>query len=160
MPEPTLEQLASRIALLEQRLRSVALILLAVIVVTFGFYFLQVWGHKTVEAESFVLRSSEGKTRAALSTLSGVSAALMMADDKGTPRIFLSIGANGVPGLAMADAGGTQRVLLTTLPNGTPSLGMYDADKKLRAILGVDPSGTPALALYDADQNLRAKFDH
>lgn len=160
MSEPTLEQLASRIAQLEQRLRSVALVLLAVMFSAFGLYFLQVRGHNTVEAESFLLRSSDGKIRAALSTSSNALAALMMADDKGTPRIFMSIGADGAPDLALADASGTQRVLLTSLPNGTPSLGMYDAEKKLRVLLGVDPSGTPALSLYDAEQKLRAKFDH
>jgi hypothetical protein len=117
-----------------------------------------VWGHKTVEAESFVLRSSDGKIRAALSTSSD-STALMMEDGKGTSRIFVSIGADGAPSLAMADASGTDRIFVS-LPNGTPSLGMYDADKKLRAMLGFDPSGTPALTLYDAEQKLRAKFDH
>jgi hypothetical protein len=159
MSEPTLEQLASRIAQLERRLRTVVLFLLIVVFAVFGSNVLQFLGHKTVEAESFVLRSSDGKTRAALSTSSDLTS-LMMADGKGTPRIFVSIGADGAPGLAMADASGTQRLLLASLPNGTPSLGMYDADKKLRAMLGVDPSGTPAVTLYDAEQKLRAKFDH
>jgi hypothetical protein len=159
MPEPTLEQLASRIAQLEQRVRSVVIVLLVVVFAGFGFYLLQFWGHKTVEAQSFILRGSDGQTRATLSTLPDVTA-LMMTDGKGTPRIFVSIGADGSPSLTMADASGTQRLLLASLPNGAPSLGMYDANKKLRSILGVDPSGTPALSLFDAEQNVKVKFDH
>jgi hypothetical protein len=159
MSEPTLEQLASRIAQLEQRLRSVALFLLAVIVFTALFQLWQVLGHKNVDAERFVLRSSDGKTRAMLSTSSeGTLLGMFDAGDK--LRAMLSLGADGAPALLMDDADGTPRVLLSVLPNGVPSLGIYDAGKKLRAMLSTDPSGTPALTLYDAEQNLRAKFDH
>ena len=81
MSEPTIEQLASRIAQLEQRLRSVALVLLVVIVFA-ALQLWQVWGHKNVEPESFALRSSDGKIRA-----------------------MLSLGADGAPRLGMLDAG-------------------------------------------------------
>jgi hypothetical protein len=186
MSEPTLEQLASRIAQLEQRLRSGGLVLLAVIA-------LQLWqawaadtgGHKNVEPESFALRGSDGKIRAQLSVspdgmpILGMRDAadkiramlslgadgtpsLRMNDADGTPRVLLSVLPNGTPSLGLYDAGneGTPRVFLSVLPDGTPSLGLYDAGKKLRAMLSTDPSGTPALSLYDAEQNLRAKFDH
>jgi hypothetical protein len=161
MSEPTLERLASRIAQLEQRLRSVALFLLAVIVVAaLNFLFWQVWGHKNAEAERFVLHSADGKTRAMLSTSSDGTPGLAMFDAGEKIRALLSLQPDGAAGLAMVDADGAQRVLLAVLPNGVPSLAIYDAGKKLRAILSTDPSGTPALTLYDAEQKLVAKFDH
>ncbi len=160
MSEPTLEQLSSRIAQLEQRLRSVALVLVAVIVFAALSQLWQVFAHKSVEAESFSLRSSDGHIRALLSVSPDGTPGLGMLDAGGKLRAMLSLGADGAPGLAMADTDGTPRVLLSVLPNGTPSLGIYDAGKKLRAMLSTDPSGTPALTLYDAEQNLRVKFDH
>jgi len=160
MSEATLEQLASRIAQLEQRLRSVALVLLAAIAFAALSFFWQVWGHKNVEAERFVLHSSDGKTRATLTTSPDGTPGLAMFDAGGKIRALLSLQADGAAGLTMVDADGTQRVLLSVLPNGTPALTIYDAGKKLRAMLSTDPSGAPALAIYDAEQHLLAKFDH
>jgi hypothetical protein len=161
MSEPTLEQLASRIAQLEQRLRSIALVLLAgIVVAALNFIFWQVSGNKNARAEGFVLHSSDGKTRAMLSTGSDGTPGLAMYDAGEKIRTMLSLGADGSAGLVMNDADGTPRVLLSVLQNGVPSLGLYDPGKKLRAMLSTDPSGAPALTLYDAEQHLLAKFDH
>jgi hypothetical protein len=161
MSEPTLEKLASRIARLEQRLRSVALVLLAVVVfAALEFLFWQLGVHKSVEAERFVLHGSDGKIRAMLSTSSDGTPGLVMFDAGDKIRAMLNLQADGAAGLSMVDADGAQRVLLAVLPNNVPSLGIYDTGKKLRAMLSTDPSGTPALTLFDAEQHVLAKFDH
>jgi hypothetical protein len=162
MSEPTLEQLASRIAQLEQRLRTVALFLLGVIV--FAAVNFVIWQARpkdvNVAAEGFVLRNSDGKTRATLSVRSDGTPGLAMLDAGDKIRAMLSLSTDGSAGLMMNDGDGVPRLLLSVLPNGTPSLGIYDAGKKLRALLSTDPSGAPALTLFDAEQHLLAKFDH
>jgi len=54
---------------------------------------------RSLEAEQFVLRASDGKVRGAMGITPDGAVGLNLADDKGQTRITLDLAANGAPGL-------------------------------------------------------------
>jgi len=103
---------------------------------------------QTIEAEQFVLRSSDGKVRGAIGTMPDGAVGLSLADVKGETRITLDTGADGSPGLDFYDPQGKVRATFALGPTGTPGLGLYDAADKLRTSLDVPAAKTPGLAFY------------
>jgi hypothetical protein len=88
---------------------------------------------RVVQATEFLLKDSEGQTRASL-----------------------KMGSAG-PDLAFYDANGkVVRALLGVLPSG-PALGFYDPDGKNRISLAISPKGAN-LTFNDSDEKLRSEL--
>lgn len=88
-------------------------------------------GTKAVEAQQFVLRDSDRKSRA-----------------------VLAVGTDGSVGLGLSDSHGTARAWLSLGPQGSPSFALFDEDAKPRATLRLWPDGVPRLALNDQAGNV------
>lgn len=61
---------------------------------------------KAVEAEKFVLRDANGRSRAVLTVSADGSPVLALSDQDGTTRATLAVSADGQPGLALYDEDG------------------------------------------------------
>ena len=101
-----------------------------------------------LEAEQFVLRSSDGKVRGAIGITPDGAVGLDLADVKGRTRITLDVSADGSPGLDFYDLQGKLAATFALGPTGTPGLGLYDASGQLRTSLDVPAANTPGLAFY------------
>ena len=110
---------------------------------------------RTIEAERFLLKDTNGKTRAVL-TVTDSGAGLDFYDSRGAVRASMGVMAD-MPGLTLSDKQGTPTVQLSALADGPAHIVFYDAKYQLRAILDVLPEG-PRLELYDRDGNSRAKL--
>jgi hypothetical protein len=132
-----------------------------------------------VEAEKFVLRSSDGKTRGEFG-LSGDIAVLRLNDGAEKSRAEITVDADGSPNLALHDARGRDRaylhlhddlgglsfglkddhdvvrVLAVVGPDGTPGLGLMDENGATRVNIIVEPGGTAVVRLNDKNEKLRA----
>jgi hypothetical protein len=106
---------------------------------------------QTLEAEQFVLRSSDGKVRGAIGITPDGAVGLNLADIKGQTRITLDVAADGSPGLDFYDPQGKLGATFALGPTGTPGLGLYDASGKLRTSLDVPAPNTPGLGFYHED---------
>jgi hypothetical protein len=106
---------------------------------------------KSIEAEQFVLRSSDGQVRGTMGVGDGGAVGINLNDSKGQPRIEMDVAANGSPGVDLYDPEGKLRATLALGPNGTPGLGLYDSSGKLRTSLDVPAAKTPGLAFYHPD---------
>jgi hypothetical protein len=104
-----------------------------------------------LEAEQFVLRTSEGKVRGAIGITPDGAVGFNLADVRGQTKITLDVSADGSPGLDFYDPQGTLRATFALGPTGTPGLGLYDAGDKLRTSLDVPAANTPGLAFYHED---------
>jgi hypothetical protein len=120
-----------------------------------------------VEARRFVLRDTEGRTRATLAVaddgiprLSFVDADgetraalgprhLYLAGEDGGAAIKLFVNQGGTPALRLEQAGRLRAVLGMTA-DGTLALGFYGQDGKGRALLDVGSNGAPGLTLFHA----------
>jgi hypothetical protein len=103
---------------------------------------------QSLEAEQFVLRSSDGKVRGAIGIIPDGAVGFNLADVKGQTRITLDVSADGSPGLDFYDSQGKLGATFALGPTGTPGLGLYDASGKLRTSLDVPAPNTPGLAFY------------
>jgi len=103
---------------------------------------------QSLDAEQFVLRSSDGKVRGAFGITPDGSVGLNLTDAKGETRITLDVSADGSPGLDFYDPQGKLRATVALGPTGTPGMGLYDAASKLRTSLDVPAANTPGLAFY------------
>jgi hypothetical protein len=103
---------------------------------------------RSLEAEQFVLRSSDGKVRGAIGIGDDGAVGINLNDVKGQSRITLDLAADGSPGLDLYDQNGKLRATLALGPAGTPGLGLYDPSGKLRTSLDVPAHETPGLAFY------------
>lgn len=72
---------------------------------------------RTVEAESFLLRDSQGGLRATLD-MWHEAPMLRLYDKSGVARAWLSVMGNGEPGLTFYDAAGNQMVMLSAVKDG------------------------------------------
>jgi hypothetical protein len=106
---------------------------------------------RSVEAEQFVLRDSDGKVRGAMGIGSDGAVGINLNDVKGQSRITVDLAADGTPGLDFYDQNGKMRATLALASAGTPGLGLYDPSGKLRASLDVPAHETPGLAFYHRD---------
>jgi len=106
---------------------------------------------RSVEAEQFVLRGSDGKVRGAMGIGDDGAVGINLNDAKGQSRITVDLAADGSPGLDFYDQNGKLRAMLALGPEGTPGLGLYDQSGKLRTSLDVPAHETPGLAFYHRD---------
>lgn len=106
---------------------------------------------RSLEAEQFVLRGSDGKVRGTMGTTPDGAVGFSLADVRGQTRITLDVEAHGSPGLDFYDSHGKLRATFALGPTGTPGLGLYDASGKLRSSLDVPAPKTPGLAFYHED---------
>jgi hypothetical protein len=106
---------------------------------------------RTVEAEQFVLRGSDGRVRGVMGISDDGAVGINLNDIKGQSRITLDLAADGAPGLDLYDPNGKMRATLALGAAGTPGLGLYDASGKLRTSLDVPAHETPGLAFYHRD---------
>jgi hypothetical protein len=104
---------------------------------------------KTLEAEQFVLRGSDGKVRGAMGIAPDGAVGLNLVDVKGQTRMTLDVAADGSPGLDFYDPQGKLRATFALGPTGTPGLGLYDPSGKLRTSLDVPAANIPGLAFYE-----------
>jgi hypothetical protein len=105
---------------------------------------------RTVLGESFVLKDSGGKNRAALNVDTNGVVQLALAGQN--ERIFarLSVARNGSARLALTDNNGIVRAGLSLLPDGTPDFGLADSAGVVRIGMGFDKKdNSPALVFYD-----------
>ena len=103
---------------------------------------------RSVEAQQFVLRGSDGKVRGAMGIADDGTVGINLNDLKGQSRITVDLAADGSPGLDLYDQNGKMRATLALGPAGTPGLGFYDPTGKLRTSLDVPAHETPGLAFY------------
>jgi hypothetical protein len=103
---------------------------------------------QSLDAEQFVLRTSDGKVRGAMGITPDGAVGLNLNDIKGQTRITLDVSADGAPGLDLYDPQGKLRATVALGPTGTPGMGLYDAAGKLRTSLDVPAANTPGLAFY------------
>lgn len=131
----------------------------------------------SIEAGEFILRSQDGKTRAALTIRPDGTPGLAFYDEKETMRLSLDLGTDDgndddTPGVNVYGREGELRAALTIRPDGTPGLGFFDKDRNprlsldmaaddstgvniygpggaLRAAMAIRPDGTPGFGLFD-----------
>jgi hypothetical protein len=133
----------------QNRLQQRAGILLVMLVAA-SFLMGQSTAPKTVLSESFVLKDSGGKNRAALNVEAGGAVQLALAGQ--TEKIFarLSVANNGSARLSLTDNNGIVRAGLSLLPDGTPDFGLADSAGVVRIGIGFDKKdNSPALVFYD-----------
>ena len=121
-----------------------ALILLAGSLILMG----QTRQPQSLDAEQFVLRTSDGKVRGAMGITPDGAVGLNLNDIKGQTRITLDVSADGAPGLDFYGPDGKLRATVALGPTGTTGMGLYDAAGKLRTSLDVPAANTPGLAFY------------
>jgi hypothetical protein len=149
---PSIEE---RLERLEKQNRWLKVLLLAVIVLAGGGVMLSVvsgvraqapqW-RRTVEAEKFVLRDSNGKTRATLRVVLPDGPRLDLYDANGKPRVVLATPPSA--GLLLTDASGMPLTVRVGSTGEGPGLFLFDANGNPRATL-LDSDG-PSLILQDA----------
>jgi hypothetical protein len=106
---------------------------------------------QSVDAEQFVLRSSDGKVRGAMGVMADGAVGMNLTDIKGQTRITVDVAADGSPGLDFYDPQGKLRATYALSASGTPGLGLYDETGKLRTSVDVPAANTPGIAFYKQD---------
>jgi hypothetical protein len=130
-----------------------------------------------LEANEFVLRDKDGKTRAALTIREEDGApGLAFFDRKGQVRLSFDLGSRDAedsaadakdksaprgrrgetPGVNIYDEAGGLRAALTIRPDGTPGLGLFDEGALPRLSLDLCTDGSAGLNLYGQAAALRA----
>lgn len=87
-------------------------------------------GHVSVEAAEFVLKDSDGKTRARLALNPDGAVFLVLFDATGSPRSELSVSSDGTSLFAQAAADRKTRVISRVRSDGRSGIYMYDAAGK------------------------------
>ena len=149
IPESTLEAIANRVAKLEaqnRRLKKVGIasLIVAAAVIAMG----QASTKKVIEANEFVLKDTNGETRAWLGMAQTV-AQLVIYGPENNKGGFMIIGSgpNG-PIISLADGKANQRVNLDLQPGGDPRLIFRDESGSSTAYLA---GGGPYLSLSDGE---------
>ncbi|MER3423447.1 MAG: hypothetical protein C4293_09670 [Nitrospiraceae bacterium] len=106
--------------------------------------------HKSVEAESFLLRDSSRGLRGDLSTRIDHEPRLWLYDGSGVRRIELSLLSDGTPGLRLSDRNEQVHAILSILDSEL-SLALRDRDGRERASLTLVADVEPSLFLWDKD---------
>ena len=108
----------------------------------------------TVEAQTFVLRDSAGKQRAALYLSPEGGAALSFFDPAGVVRAALRVDGEGSPDLTLLDQAAKLRAVLRVERTGLPGLVFFDQAGKARATLYVVSDGSAVLQLSEKDERV------
>lgn len=175
------QALAVRLEKLEKQNRrirgiGIALLVLAAALVLMG----QTPGHRTVEANEFVLKDASGTVRGRWSVVEAFGPKFVLLDATGKERVLLNVLDTGA-GLILRDASGRDRAGLVATVNG-PGLNLTDANGKSRVFVFADDTedsfgvglhdekglkraaltfynGTPKLALLDAERKERVGIE-
>lgn len=112
-------------------------------------------GKRVVEAEKFVLKGEDGKTRGQwLVNPRGVMK-LMLQDKDETPRGEWNVELNGTTRLFLHGKAGTPQVVLVAHQSGMSSVSLFDQNGP-RGFWDMGSDGSLSLTLYDKDANSRA----
>jgi hypothetical protein len=106
---------------------------------------------KNIEAESFILKDPNGKTRAELS-MGGTGPSLKLLDQSGSALITLSLNDTtpGGPFVLLSDPQHHAGLSMSVLENAGSQLSLTGASENIQAHLGATPDGA-SLELSDAD---------
>lgn len=106
---------------------------------------------KDIEAESFILKDTNGRVRAELA-MSGTGPSLKLRDQSGTPLITLSLNDDPPAGpfLLLSDPQHTAGLSISILQGAGSQLTMTGERADIQAHIGVTPDGT-TFALSDKD---------
>jgi hypothetical protein len=106
---------------------------------------------KNIEAESFVLKDSNGKTRAELS-MGGTGPSFRLLDPNGSALVTLSLNDSSPSGpfVLLSDPAHHAGVSMSVIEHAGSQLTLTGERPDIQAHLGVGPDGT-ALALIDQD---------
>ena len=156
MATPTLEALNERLDRLERENRRFKVGALLVLI---GIVAVGIMGQaranavRVVEAEKFVLRDSQGKERAELSTLGDGSPSLhFYGFYAGRRHAIVSLEADqasGTSGLQFNAANGKNRISLAVAVVGSAVVNVADLDGNVRASLGVGRDGSGGVGTLD-----------
>jgi len=147
------QALAVRLERLEKQNRRIRGIGIALLVLAAALVLMaQTPGHRTVEANEFVLKDANGTVRGRWSVGEyGPGFALLDANDKA--RVVLNVLDPTGAGLILSDASGKGRAGFVATVNG-PVLNLTDANGKDRVLLTADDTEDSAgLLLYDKEGN-------
>jgi hypothetical protein len=111
---------------------------------------------KVIEAERFVLRDTNGRSRAELGFVDDASV-LLLNDRDGTPGVALSVFPDGPRRLSLLDRNGNTRSVLTARADGDSGLRLFDKNLMHRASLDVMADGRPILRLADKENQNPAR---
>lgn len=134
---------------------------------------------KTLEVNHLKIVDAAGKSRGEFRVMPDGTSLLMMNNDKGIPKLGLTIPASGGSVLEFADSKGKARIALgiradetpmltisdetgkirnaiALLPDNSMAIELFDKNNKQRLVVGLNPDGTPALNLSDEQGQLRA----
>lgn len=112
---------------------------------------------RKLEAQNFVLRDANGRTRASLGFRSDGTPGLALLDEASRVRLALDICGDGAPAVNLYSAEGKLVGALAVRPDGSPALGMFDSKGQVRASLDLSHKETaPGLSLYDNEGTMRA----
>lgn len=149
--ESRLERLETQSATLLRQNRRLKLVLLGVVLlcgtgILMGGRNLEV--AKTVEAEKFILRDSEGRQRATINTTND-NVMFALYDSNGKQRIMVAVSAKGEPEVRLKDQGGATRMHLSLNERGDSMVLMGDGKEAAHAVwLGYESGDeTPRLRL-------------
>jgi hypothetical protein len=170
--EKTLEEICERLSNLEKQNRRLKRSGAAALIVAASLALLgQTPARKTVEANEFILRDSDGRVRARLGTVSANPGAsypkavqFQLFDPKGTERVDLSDGIGLVPSLSLYDLEGKERASLMEAFGQGGMLIFTDEKRNQTARVGPtdvkagDVEATDSFALFDEGGNLRARL--
>jgi hypothetical protein len=157
--ELTIDRLASRIQRLEGiiaggALRWIVVALFAVLIVVSGsliFLTQQNWTPvKSVGAETFVLRNSNGASVAVLGSDTHGMPSLSLLDEKKKVRLLIYLQRDGLPGISLLDPRSQTRATISLNDAQAPSLVLFDAEKNLRAYFGLDINSAAVTRLFSS----------
>ncbi|MFQ5854010.1 MAG: hypothetical protein ACE5JU_25915 [Candidatus Binatia bacterium] len=113
---------------------------------------------EVIEAEKFVLRDSNGSSRAELKVDGGLGTSMLwLADKDGRIGASMSVWDDGLRKLELSDENAT-RAELTLRADNQVQLLMRDKSWAPRAAVQVEPDGRPFLQVSDKNGKLRAEL--
>ena len=112
---------------------------------------------RTLEAQEFVLKDAEGRTRAVLGVLPDGAADLSLLDDAGKAKAWLRVTTEGAASLRLVDRNEKGGILLDFGRADTATLNFVDRTGRPRASMLLAPDGSPGLRL--ADEGGKALFE-
>jgi hypothetical protein len=110
-----------------------------------------------LEAQSFILKDPQGRTRASLGFRSDGTPGFALLDAASHVRLALDIGPDGAPGVNLYSPTGRLQAALAVRPDGAPALGLFDGQAQVRVSLDLShDEKAPGLSLYDDAGTMRA----
>jgi hypothetical protein len=110
-----------------------------------------------LEAQSFILKDAEGRTRASFGFRPDGTPGFALLDAASHVRLALDIGPDGAPGVNLYSPAGRLQAALAVRPDGAPALGLFDGQSQVRVSLDLSHGEkAPGLSLYDDSGTMRA----